>query len=462
MITFPSDFPCIITNTSGGTLCGISAAGTLEIGPNDFESTRGFYASYAEEAYGYILDGTFSTQDFFKNSLDAGKAANAFSNARGPIENYASAGVSLRAGRTKEPTGFYDNDNVDVSYNATNRTITLTGNLEYCIRGVAASFTSPWTSPAHPDTPGIWYLAHNGEEVAWQSTEWDYSWLQIAAVYRGASDSFGIRKTHGYMPWQTHEAFTRMQGVVLEAGGDITDSSYTIAPETPSDSDNQLSLDSTTLLNSDLSSTLSSLTGGDGAYTLAYFSSPGVLSFLTDQDNITPLTNSVASYSDNGTLTETPSGAYVNVFVINVPVTSDANSQKYRYLFFPGTSAFSKLSLALEEDPRALRLGTGYSTLRQETFTTNQITLKVDSAYTSTGKFRIEAVQAMEPVRFSQVVRPVAEEGGGVVADPGNSDSFSIALADYTQSVQQLIWSTLVFVTEHSSRHLRQQPQPIS
>jgi hypothetical protein len=52
----------------------------------------------------------------------------------------------------QNPTGLCDGSNINVSYNYTNRTITLTGDLSYYWRGVKKALTSPWTSAAHTAT----------------------------------------------------------------------------------------------------------------------------------------------------------------------------------------------------------------------------------------------------------------------------------------------------------------------
>jgi len=59
-------------------------------------------------------------------------------------KTYTDTKLSLSAiSDTKEISGFVEGSSIDVSYNHTNRTITLTGNLDYYWRGVKYTLTSP-------------------------------------------------------------------------------------------------------------------------------------------------------------------------------------------------------------------------------------------------------------------------------------------------------------------------------
>lgn len=88
MIVFPNKYPYEITNATGGTICGIAPAGTLNLGPQYMDATIAFYAQYAELAFSYLLDGSLTAKDASGSALVAYLAASSFTNMRAQVTNY--------------------------------------------------------------------------------------------------------------------------------------------------------------------------------------------------------------------------------------------------------------------------------------------------------------------------------------------------------------------------------------
>lgn len=342
---------------------------------------------------------------------------------------------------TKDPSGFIDGSNISISYNSTNRTMTLTGDLRYYRNGVMiTTLTSPWTSAAHGTDNGSWYLYDSGTGMAWSQTTWALSHVQCAYAYYGTTNRFGLRETHGFMPWQSHKVTHDTTGLYRTTGGNLTQGTYNVAPVSPIDTDNRPQIGSVYVQDEDLLTAVQAV-AGTGSYCLLYYNASSTPMFSLDQANIVSLTSSTASYNSAGTLTAVPSGSFSNVYTVVLPTTDDTESKKYSTLFVPGTSIYTNADLARNEDLRSLSLD-GLGSLATESVITNQLTLRVDSTYTSIGTFRIESVQKVMSVRYSPVIPPST---GGVVTNPIELQTFNVAIANYTQSVNQLIWSTFVY-----------------
>jgi hypothetical protein len=132
---------------------------------------------------------------------------------------------------TQDPTGFVDGNNIDVSYNYANRTVTLTGTLDYYWRGVKKTLVSPWTSTGHTATVGGWFLSTtDGNNFTWAQTPWEFNVAQVVYVFYQSNSAltFAIRETHGLMPWQAHEEFHNQIGTYLNSGGRAINSTYSI------------------------------------------------------------------------------------------------------------------------------------------------------------------------------------------------------------------------------------------
>lgn len=82
MITLPQGFPCTLTNSTGSTICGISAGATMNFGILDITSTETFYSKYAEAAFNAIAAGSLVAADINTATIAPYLAAQAFGNTR--------------------------------------------------------------------------------------------------------------------------------------------------------------------------------------------------------------------------------------------------------------------------------------------------------------------------------------------------------------------------------------------
>lgn len=357
---------------------------------------------------------------------------------------------------TKEPTGFLEPENVVVTYDSSARTITLTGTVTAYYRGlVVSALTSGWVSSAHTNTTGhIYFLYYDGSSFAWSTDAFPgFDKLLIAWVTYGASDKIGLRECHGMMPWQCHLADHWSKGTYRLSGGTvagITLSSTTAAERRPSVSD-------CLIYDEDLPTTNTAL-ADNGPYTQFYLSSTGVETFAVDAADIVPLSaanpyyNSFSSPTWGQTLM--PSNSVATVWLMAVPASADAASQKYRFLWVQPqwiTQATNSSAGALAtaraaeaaRTPGELNLGTLTSVI-PELILIQRLTIQ----YTG-GNWTIEASSALTGTRYQQSGTPSGNflqgvtassplTGTGTVADPlaiplaTDSVSGYLSAADHT------------------------------
>lgn len=307
------------------------------------------------------------------------------------------------ADRTLEQTGFVDNANVGVSYNKTNRTITLThasGLITYLWRDRIVQLSSPWTSSAHAATPGEYFLkSQDGSTFIWDAVNRHepYTDVHVAhVVYQlpSVADGGAVREVHGFMPHSVHHELHHLIGTWKEPNtGLLTSATYAVAPVSPTDADNTPGVDLTTLHDEDAPTTLPALT--QGSYTVHYLGTSAVSSFV--KANALPFRTTggvIAANIKSGvdyTDVAVPEGKFVNIYLVAMPMASDADSQSYRYIWQTGQTIHDSLELAISESPAGLEYGT-ISTLATEAYVICRLTMKSHNAYTSTGKCRIESV----------------------------------------------------------------------
>lgn len=240
---------------------------------------------------------------------------------------------------TKESTGFTEPQDVIVSYDSTTRKVTLTGTVVAYHRGtIVTALVSGWVSAAHDATVGSWFLFYDGSNFVWQmTTAWTFDQLQIAFVSYGASNKFAIRETHGLMQWQSHKELHETIGTYYNSGGDIagvTIGSTTAAIRRPSVSE-------TTVSDEDLTSVVTAL-ADDGPYTTLYLTGTGTSTLTTGYAEIVPVTAANPDWNQfvtpNWVQTPMANNSYMSIWLVAVPVTADAGSQLFRYLWVQGQS----------------------------------------------------------------------------------------------------------------------------
>ncbi|MFA5366456.1 MAG: hypothetical protein WC333_00835 [Dehalococcoidia bacterium] len=288
----------------------------------------------------------------------------------------------------QDPTGFVDGSNINISYNYTNRTITLTGTLDYYWKGVKRTLTSPWTSSAHTATVGRWYLySTDGLGFTWSQSVWEFNHIMVSGIYYQATEaaSLAIRETHGLLDWQAHETLHNTIGTYLKSGGQATSGSYTA--NTATNAGITPSFNAASLDDEDLTSTIASWPKTSGYTVMRISAGTSVYTFSNTAPFLAVGDDSYIYVNDpvTGTLTAGVANRYYNAYQILVPTTSDSNSQKYRMIFLPPQATYTTLAGAQAEDTRGLRLGS-LTSASAEYVIYARISYSTSNSYSNYGK----------------------------------------------------------------------------
>lgn len=335
-----------------------------------YESANSYWKNMPTTAYGRGFLG-----------LDDPTAALNYTNALGiaPIQDLAFL------------SGWSDGKNIDVSYNSTNRTVTLThasGFIRGYWKGRPVTLVSPWTSSAHAAGFAVYYLySSDGATFNWSTTPFDFRHMHIASVRYLSSITAGIREPHGLMDPDTHEDLHVNIGTYAKAGGLLTSGTYAIgAPE--SDANNTPGIDSITVKDEDCESVITALP--QGTYTHVYIDASNNSVFSTG--NAFPFSYTPAGYINyfpSGVQTQGTQPAYYCVYAIAAPTTSDAQSQAYRWMWMQSQAVYTTLAQAQAESVSSLRLG-DLQSLFQECVPRIKLIYRSSASYTTTGKVRLE------------------------------------------------------------------------
>ncbi len=363
---------------------------------------------------------------------------------------------------TKEATGFDDPTLVtSSSYDSTSRAITLAGTFKvYYQNADITSTVTGYTTGHNAPTGKIWFLFYDGANMVWQDSPWTFDKVQIAAVYYGATHKFGLKEHHGLMQWQAHRGDHQAVGTYRTAGS-ITAASYVIGSTTLAD--RRPLVDAVTMYDEDLPTTNAALLSE--IYTQMYISgaqaSPAS-EWVVDAADIVPLSANQPYYNQNnaGTWQQTllPNNAYMAVFLVAIPTTDDATSQKYRYCWLQGQTQSTTLSTIQAVTPANMDLG-DFGRLAPEYVFVAKIIIR----YTG-GNWSFISVETIAGNRISQSLTTggglttVASDetitGNGTAASPLSTTPEASATATYNSvklpntaylSVTNLFSSTLTF-----------------
>lgn len=340
---------------------------------------------------------------------------------------------------TAEPTGFDDKlspcEDIVMTYDYTTRKITLThssGYIYYWWQGVQYAVTSPWTSTAHTNATNTYYLSiKTGGVITWGTDVWDFkSEAPVAAVKYDTGNSIYIafRELHALMPWQAHKEFHEVIGTYKLSGGSLTAGTYAIQPTVPTDADNTPGIDSTRIADEDAYTTNSALV--QGTYTKVYFTGSGTPTFSIATNPLRKGTTYPYYNSYNGATfsnVETSTNKYLNYWIVAVPTATDSESTKYRYLFLQPQREYSSLSAASAETTGDLNLGT-LASLFVEFVPIAKVTVYTLAAYSTTGKYRIEAVTYLTRSRTNSVSGVGSITWGQITGTLSNQTDLQTAL----------------------------------
>lgn len=293
----------------------------------------------------YESDGTWINTDLYDGQLATNKDTGAvYVRSNTDIIEVGSSTVTNTI--TKEPTGFRYPSEMTVSYNDSDCTITLSGNVEaYCCGRKNNDFIDGWISPpltdTYPTPNTLYYLYCDSitHEIVWNTNMWHFQDLQIAYVYYRSDGTFifALRECHGFMQWQTHTEFHYQIGTTKRAGNGLTNyivNSTTAANRRPDTRE-------TTLQDEDL--TTVNFEHTDKSYSQAYMlGTANTMLSYTEMADIVPLDVNRPLWNHwAGTEWKTPgmsNNSYMCVWQIAMPTTADDKSQKLRYFWVTGQS----------------------------------------------------------------------------------------------------------------------------
>lgn len=257
-----------------------------------------------------------------------------------PIPSVVNYNESVLA--SKEVTGFAEPENVVVSYDQGTRKVTLTGAVKALYRGaVIPALVSGWQSPAHdPGPTQTLYLKYNGGGFSWSTTPWSFDEVQIAYVCYTSDGTFRFaqREVHGSMPWQTHRELHQTLGTYRETGGDVGG----LVPASVAQGDRRPTVTACLLYDEDLPTT-NPIHNSKNDYTRLYLNgAAGDPECVKNALDVVPLSGSNPQYNQftlgAWQLMLVPNNDYFSVWLIGIPASADAESQKARFVWMIGQS----------------------------------------------------------------------------------------------------------------------------
>jgi hypothetical protein len=295
---------------------------------------------------------------------------------------------------TNEKTGFVDPGGLTVTYDSGTRKITITHATEiiYLMKNKRISLGASYVTGAHDSTLDKKYFLYfdgSGNDN-WSDTFPGFdNGAYAAQVNYYTAYKFGIREPHGLMDWQTWEWLHRNMGTYKKSGAAVTgitiDSSTSLDNLRPAVSE-------AVVVDEDLPSTLPAL-ADNSTYMRVHFAA-GVAVFTSDV-NIFPQNGTDMQYNANpisGTALAAMSAInrWVNIYGAAVPVTADAESQAYRFLWFTGQVQHTTLAAAQAESFNALYTGDLAATILPELVPFAQITFKKTTSASGTYNVQVD------------------------------------------------------------------------
>ena len=339
-------------------------------------------------------------------------------------------GIAYPYEDVREPTGFKDPVNVNLSYSAIDRKVTITGNPTVYYQGTDISdLFVDFESEAHALGDNEYWLQYNGTAFEWTLTP-DFKTLLIALAYVN-NGTVCLRECHGFMHWETHSNLHNTVGCFLRSGGDI--SGYTL--ESTTAEDRRPAISQTTIVDEDLPTVNALLanTGAEEVYTQLYLD--GVDTTYLDVDNvdIVPLSGTTPYYNNFNTSTEeweqvlmATNNSYQKIFVMATPASGGDVCQKGRYIFIQGQEVSTNLLTIQAITPADINLGL-FNTGVPEFVYIGEIIIKYTTA--GGGNWRITEVNKIRGTQSTQIKQATGNylssvatdgtiEGDGTIASP--------------------------------------------
>ena len=335
--------------------------------------------------------------------------------------------------------------NVIVSYNSTTRKVTLSGTTwkAYWRGEEITALTNGWESEAHGEADGSYFLYYDGTDFIWASAFPNFDNVQIHMVFRN-SLTLSLREPHGLMPHLSHDAEHHTIGTYVREP--ITIDNYTLNSTTATDRRPQLG--TIDIYDEDLPSGLPALT--TNAYTWGYLTGANTFNISNDNTEIISLNGNVPYYNQftggEWVQTELTNNQYQKIFIMGLPVTADAESQKNRFILIQGQTASTTLSVIQGLTPNSVQLGQITGALPEYVFV-GEIIIRLQG-----GNWTITSISSYTGNRFSQTSSPSGSFLSSVSTDDtltGNGTGSSpLGLAD-AQRTRTIFGNTFTEADEY-------------
>lgn len=303
---------------------------------------------------------------------------------------------------TKEPLGFpsaTDNTiavtNAGATYTFTNAPTGASFDVWAGTPGVKYTKSTPQTVSLAKVTGGV-YVYYNASGVLTQSSvkwAWDTD-APVGFFYYSATAGgyFLIDERHGAtMDNDTQQWLSEVAGSRLVSG--MTLGSYTLAPSSPANADNQFSTTAGLIVDADMQYTLPAVAAGGGAGLYGIFYRTGTTEWTVAASSVpASIGTTFPRWNENvaGTwqLTEASNGDFMNMWLLAVPTPAPGLRS---YVLLPGEAVFTNLAGALSENEFTSTLLSSFPF--KEGVPAYRISLEIKTAYSgATGRFRIANV----------------------------------------------------------------------
>jgi hypothetical protein len=256
---------------------------------------------------------------------------------------------------SKERTGWEDNANITVTYDAVARTVTITHptRLRYFWKGNYTDLGTSWTSTAHDDTPELWLLySTDGINFTWSNTIWEFWDVMIfGAKYWSSTDYISLREVHGLIEWNTHEDIHTLNGTFRSTktldGGTVN--GYVLDSST--EADRRPGATQVILKDEDIETLVTALAAG-GPYSHIELANATEVGIAKNELEIVHLSGTSAQYQDptTGVWSNIGNQNYANLYLMAIPATAEAEGQKVRWMWWQPQASYNTASGAHLED----------------------------------------------------------------------------------------------------------------
>lgn len=338
--------------------------------------------------------------------------------------------------------------NVVLTYDATAKTITMTGTdvrATYAgklVTETEPTFISGWVSPAHPATDVLYVLSFNGTDIDWR-TSFNISDVLIAIKPKGYP--FCTREVHPRgVSVEDHTYHHYGNGTIFQSGGETSNivlDSFTEAERRP--------YIASTVVNDDgLLDTLAAL--NTNSYQRLYLSLTDTVNFDTAQTDIIEVgANNRPYYYDFSsgawvktlipritTGTSASRQRYCSVWLLGIP-TTEGDGSEYRYIFVQPQGFSTSLAAEQARNPAEVQIGVASSIIPEFIIFTQYIIRYVPDE--GTGDWNIAATVQIRGTRSA----PISLSGVGVMPTasqvPTDTTNFDNNLSSADDTVQKAL-----------------------